>query len=174
MRGFTGTWALARLALRRERTIAPIWIAVMLLIAFGMAANYARTFPSEDVRESFAQEMLRNSVLMAFAGQVVGSNLGALTVWRIGDTVYTLVALMAVFTTIRHSRADEESGRYELIGGAAIGRYALFAASLMVACGLSAATGLLTALGLATLGFEFVGAVAFGLAIAAIGCTFAA
>jgi polyether ionophore transport system permease protein len=81
---------------------------------------------------------------------------------------------MAVFTVVRHSRADEESGQYELVGAAAIGRYAPFAASLVVACGASATTGLLAALGLAGLGFDSAGAVAFGLAVASIGCTFAA
>jgi hypothetical protein len=48
MHGFSGTWALVCLALRRERKIAPIWIALIVLIVVGMGANYARVFPTEE------------------------------------------------------------------------------------------------------------------------------
>jgi hypothetical protein len=50
--------------------------------------------------------MARNRVLLAFAGQIVATNLGALTVWRIGDTAYTLVALDGGV----HRRAALQSG----------------------------------------------------------------
>ena len=53
---------------------------------------------------------------------------------------------MAIFTVIRRTRADEETGRTELLSSAVVGRAAPLAAAVTVAVGASLAIGLLTAL----------------------------
>ena len=42
-------------------------------------------------------------------------------------------ALMTIFIVIRHTRTDEEAGRLELVGSAAVGRQAALAAALLTA-----------------------------------------
>jgi hypothetical protein len=55
-----------------------------------------------------------------------------LTAWRYGVWAALFAALMAIFTVIRHTRANEETGRQELIGSARVGRQASLSAALLV------------------------------------------
>jgi len=43
-----------------------------------------------------------------------------------------MIGLLALLTVVRHTRADEEAGRSELIGSTALGRHAQLAAALIV------------------------------------------
>src|SRR5262245_26401797 len=173
MTQFTGTGTLTRLILRRDRFVLPVWIVLIAVMVVGTAARYARLLPTEQVRQSFAAEVGGNRVLDAFAGQLYDPSLGGLTIWKVGDAIYTLTGLMALLAVIRHTRAEEESGRYELVGAGVVGRYAPLAASLIVASAASVLTGALTALGMIGLGLDPVGSIAFALAIAAPGCVYA-
>src|SRR5579859_3643603 len=109
MRGLEGTATLTRLALRRERMIMPVWIILLVLLVVGVGINYGRLFPNELIRQNFAAEMAHNLALIAFSGKIVSADLGALVVWKIGDTVYTLLALMMLLTVFRYTRTEEES-----------------------------------------------------------------
>ena len=44
-------------------------------------------------------------------------SIGAISAWRVMAVGTSLVGLMAVFTVIRRTRADEEAGRAELLPG---------------------------------------------------------
>jgi ABC-2 type transport system permease protein len=170
-----GTGALVRLILRRERIMMPACIALVMLFVVGTASYYAELFPTEQARADYAQEISATPALRAFGGQVFDPQGEAMTIWRASDTGYTLMGLIALLTVIRHTRTEEESGRQELLGAGAVGRYAPLTASLAAACGGVLLTGLLISLGLIFLvGLEPVGSLAFGLAIAAVGWVFAA
>ena len=84
-----------------------------------------------------------------------------------------LVGLATLLTVIRHTRAEEEAGRRELLGATAVGRQAQFSATLLVAFGASLALGGLAAVGLVAYGLPAAGAAAFGLSWAAFGYLFA-
>ena len=45
-----------------------------------------------------------------------GDSLGALIIWKAGLFVAVGAGLLGIFTVIRHTRADEEAGRLELVG----------------------------------------------------------
>ena len=68
-------------------------------------------------------------------GRLYGDSLGAVTAWRYGIWAAIFAALMAIFLVVRHTRADEEAGRLELVGSAAVGRLAALTAALGVAVG---------------------------------------
>ena len=164
-----GTGALVRLILRRDRFVLPACIALVMLFVVGTASYYAGLFPTEQARADYAQEISATPALRAFGGQVFDPQGEAMTIWRASDTGYTLMGLIALLTVIRHTRTEEESGRQELLGAGAVGRYAQLTASLAAACGGVLLTGLLVSLGLIFLvGLEPVGSLAFGLAIAAV------
>ena len=57
--------------------------------------------------------------------EVALNDLGGLTAWKIGMTEFILVGLMSVFTVVRHTRTEEETGRQELLGAAVVGPYTL-------------------------------------------------
>ena len=84
------------------------------------------------------------------------------------------VALLAVVLVVRHTRADEEAGRTELVGGTAVGRQAPLAAALALALVVNLVLAVLTAAALAAAGLPADGSVAFGLAWAGVGLAFAA
>lgn len=174
MKGLEGTATLTRLALRRERVMIPAGIVLIVVLVVGIAVNYQRIFPTELIRENFVAEMSKNLALIAFSGHIVSTDLGALVVFKIGDAVYTLLALMVLLTVFRHTRTEEESGRQDLLSASVVGRYAPLTASLILACGASLLTGLLCVLGLRGLGFDTTGSLAFGAALAGSGLIFAA
>lgn len=174
MNAGAGTWTLVQLALRRERIAAPVWIVLVVFLLLGQAQRYIELLPTGQARQAFAEAAASNQVLVAFAGQVYGTSVGALTVWRNGDTATTLLALMMVVTVIRHTRSEEEAGRHELVGAGVVGRFAPLTASLLVACSAAVLAGLLIALGFIGLGFDPTGASALGMAISGTGWVFAA
>jgi ABC-2 type transport system permease protein len=84
-----------------------------------------------------------------------------------------MVGVLTLVLTIRHTRAEEEKGRLELVGAAAVGRLAALTATLLVAVAASLSLGLATAVGLTVAGLEAGGSLAFGLGWAAVGIVLA-
>jgi ABC-2 type transport system permease protein len=79
-----------------------------------------------------------------------------------------------ILTVIRHTRAEEESGRAELLDSTAVGRRAGLTAALLLVFGASVATGLIGTAGLLTTDVPAAGSLAFGLALAGSGLVFSA
>jgi ABC-2 type transport system permease protein len=100
--------------------------------------------------------------------------LGGLTAWKIGITELILVALMSLLTVVRHTRAEEEAGRLELLGATVLGRYAPLTAALLAVCLANVAIVVLIVLFLIGTGLGAAGALALGLAIGLTGVFFAA
>jgi ABC-2 type transport system permease protein len=171
--GLTGTGRLLRLALRLDRTRLTVWVVLLAVLPAATAAQYTKLYPTpESIRE--AAGTFSNPSLVALNGPLFRASLGGMTAWKIGATEFILVALMSVFTVIRHSRAEEETGRAELIGATVVGRHAPLTAALLTGGLANLAAALLVALGLIGTGLPSGGSVAAGLAVALAGLTFAA
>ena len=84
------------------------------------------------------------------------------------------VAVLALFLVVRHTRAEEETGRLELLGATVVGRRAPLTAALVVAGGASLAAGAATALGLLAVGMPAAGSLLMGAGFACLGIAFAA
>jgi len=85
-----------------------------------------------------------------------------------------LVALMAAFTVVRHTRLDEETGRREMLGATVLGRHAPLVAAFLVTLGAGACIAILVVVGLIGLGEAAVGAAALGLTWLLVAAAFAA
>ncbi|GGM63542.1 exporter of polyketide antibiotics [Longimycelium tulufanense] len=169
-----GTGSLVRLALRRDRVRLPIWIVGLTVVPVITASALADLYPTVESRRQFGSILSSNPSLTALIGPVFDpSSIGGLTAWRVGGFIAVLVALMSLLTVVRHSRAEEEAGRLELLGATVVGRHAPLTAALVVAFGANLVLAALVALGLAGLG-EPAGSVALGLSFAAVGWVFAA
>jgi polyether ionophore transport system permease protein len=81
---------------------------------------------------------------------------------------------MSIFLVVRHTRADEEAGRLELVGSAAVGRLAALTAGLLVALTANVVLAVLLVVVLVVLGLPVAGSVAFALVITTCGLAFAA
>ena len=175
MSSFVGTGALVRLALRRDRLMLPIWIVVLGVMPASIANAYETFYPSAADRAGLTATIGGNpSVAVIYGPAFDLSTAGGFTAWRIGGLLAVFTALMAIFTVTRHSRAEEDSGRAELLASGAVGRSALLTAAIAVAGGASLLIGMLEALVLIAADLPVAGAVALGLATAATGVVFAA
>ena len=84
-----------------------------------------------------------------FYGNVYNDSVGAVGIWKAG-VFHALIAVAVILTVIRHTRAEEETGRAELLDSTAVGRYANLTAALILTFGASIATGLIGTAGLLT------------------------
>lgn len=170
-----GTGALVRLALRRDRVMLPVWTVAFLLTVVGTAAATVDVYPTAASRVAAATGFNNSAALVAFYGRVYDpASLGAIVVWKLVALGAALVAVLAAITVVRHSRAEEEAGRLELLGATVVGRYAPLTAALLVAAGANVLIGLLAALALTGSGLPAAGSFAFGLCWAGAGIAFAA
>lgn len=171
----TGTGALTRMALRRDRVLIPVWVAVFALTAALSAAAAIDLYPSRLDRIGAAEAVNGSSALVALYGRIYDpASLGAVGLIKLGGFGAVMVALLSIVIVVRHTRADEESGRLELVGATGVGRRAPIAAALVVAAVTNGALALLTSLGLVVAGLAVDGSIAFGLAWGSVGMAFAA
>ena len=170
----TGTRALARLAGRRDRIMLAAWIYVLTALVCGTAYSFKRLYPTVAGRAVFAATAGHNPALLSLYGPLYGNSLGSLTAWRYGGFAALGAGLMSIFIVIRHTRADEESGRLELVGSAVVGRNAALTAALLIAGGANLGLAVLMTAGLTALGLPAAGAIALALAIAGSGLVFTA
>jgi ABC-2 type transport system permease protein len=171
---FAGTRYLLRLYLRRDRVVLPLWV---LLLSVPLATVYVGSteavYPTQADRSALVSSIMASPAQRAMYGQIYNDGLGATGIWKAG-MFHLLIAVAAILTVIRHTRADEEAGRTELLDSTAVGRFASLTAALVLAAAGSLLTGLIGAAGLLTLDVPAAGSVAFGLALACSGLVFTA
>ena len=169
-----GSAALLRLALRRDRIMLPAWIYGIVLTVVSTASSYDRLYPTEADRAQIAASA-STGALRAITGPTFDlTTVGGLTAWRIAGIASVLAGLMSLLLVVRHTRAEEEAGRTELVGAAAVGRYAVPVAGFLVAVVANVSIALLSAVGLIAVGLPVAGSFALGLAIGACGLVFGA
>lgn len=174
MSGLAGTTELIRLALRRDRIMLPVWIGVFVVMAAGSASAAVGLYPTAESRYAAASSMNGTPSLVALYGKVYDPNsLGELATWKLNGFGAALVALLAIIIVVRHTRAEEETGRLELVGSAVVGRQATLTAAMSVATAMNLLLALLTAASLSAAGLPPSGSIAFGLAWGATGLVFA-
>ena len=175
----SGTGTLVRLALRRDRVRLPAWILGTTALMVAGAAAYPGLYPTSVERQAQAVIFDSTPAMKAMAGPGHGTDdytYGAMLTNEFLAIICVLAALMAIFTVVRHTRAEEEDGRAELVLADVTGRLAPLASAVLVAVGASLALGALLAVGLGSLGIETVdwpGSLLFGAAVAATGVVFA-
>ena len=170
--GLTGTGQLARLAFRRDRIALPASVYVITVLVATTAYGLKKLYPTAAGRAALAASGGGNPALRFLYGRLYGSSLGALTTWRYGIWAGVFAALMAIFVVIRHTRTDEEAGRLELVGSAAVGRQAALAAGLGTAAAASVAVSALLCLVLPLTGLPAAGSAALALGIGCCGLAF--
>jgi ABC-2 type transport system permease protein len=171
---FTGTLGMLRLYLRRDRISLPLWVLLLSLpLATVYVGSIEKVYPTQAARAEFAATIMASPAQRALYGQIYNDSLGAVGIWKAG-MFHVLIAVAVILTVIRHTRADEETGRTELMDSTAVGRYASLSAALMLSFGASIATGAIGAAGLLGTDIPPGGSLAFGAALAGSGLVFTA
>jgi ABC-2 type transport system permease protein len=171
---FTGTLGMLRLFLRRDRIVLPLWV---LLLSTPLATVYIggieKVYPTQPARAGFAAMIMASPAQRALYGNIYNDSLGATGIWKAG-MFHLLIGVAVILTVIRHTRADEETGRAELIDSTVVGRCAGLTAALLLAFGASLLTGCVGAAGLLGTSVPAQGSLAFGAALACSGLVFSA
>jgi ABC-2 type transport system permease protein len=170
----TGLGMLARFILRRDRLVLPICVAIGAGFVLITASSFQDLYPTAAERAHFAATIEGNSTYTAIYGPAWAlDTIGGLTAWRTGSTLAVIIALMNILLVGRHTRAEEERGRTELVRAGAVGARAPLAAALAVAGGMDVAIAVIVALGLIAMGLPAAGSIALGASLAAGGIVFA-
>jgi ABC-2 type transport system permease protein len=170
----TGTWALVRFILRRDRVRLVVWIAGITLLVLSTAASVEGLYPSQADLDKAAQTANDNAALIALnAPSYALDTLGGQAVFNVGSFGYVVMALMGMFLVGRHTRADEEAGRTELLRATVLGRNAPVTAVLVVAAGAFAVLGGLITLSMLSQDLPTAGSVLYGVAMGGFGLLFA-
>ena len=171
---FTGTPGMLRLYLRRDRIVLPLWV---LLLSTPLATVYIggieKVYPDQAARAGFAAMIMASPAQRALYGNIYNNSLGATGIWKAG-MFHLLIGVAVILTVVRHTRADEETGRAELIDSTSVGRYAGLSAALLLCFGASLITGAIGAAGLLGTDVPAAGSLAFGAALACSGLVFTA
>ncbi|MFC2688696.1 MAG: hypothetical protein ACFN1H_01060 [Propionibacterium freudenreichii] len=169
----SGVASLLRLALRRDR----ILIAVTLVLVW--ALNYYSAEAMGSLYPHPADLVAANTAANASTGVVamyghisdVGS-VGGVGSTKMAMINFIILAFLVVALVRRHTRAEEETGRQELIGSAPIARHAPLTAAGLLAGATSVACGLVTWLCVWAGGWPSAGSMLYGLALAGVGLSF--
>ncbi|MER6943746.1 hypothetical protein ABT294_06955 [Nonomuraea sp. NPDC000554] len=170
----TGTGAMVRLALRRDRIKLTLWLVAItaLVPRFYYAAVNAVVPTPEALAE--ASQMIRASFMRVLGGPLFGE----VTTQSYFLAAYWVefllaAAIMNLMLMTRHTRAEEQTGRAELIRAAVVGRHAQLTGALIVAVISNAALAVLTTAATISIGFPAGSALLFGASLAAVGLLFA-
>lgn len=175
MSDHTGAGILVRLAVRRDRVLLGAWPAVFVLMAAISALATVDLYPTLADQVAAAESLNASRGLVALYGRVYDpTSIGAIAMIKMGGLGGVFVAMLAVGVVVRHTRGDEEAGRWELVASTATGRGAALTSALGVALAANLVLAVLTALTLIACGLPVDGSVAFGLAWAGVGAAFAA
>lgn len=172
----TGTGTLLRFVLRRDRVRLAVWTgSVTALYAYFVTALSALYTTAEERQSRAALMGSPVSTLMGGPGYGLDDyTIGAMLSNELIGWVAIAVALLGVLQVVRTTRAEEESGRAELVRAGAVGRHAPAAAAFLAVLIADVAIGLLSAAVMVGGGLAVADSLAVGLATTLVGVVFAA
>ncbi|MEP6855037.1 MAG: polyketide antibiotic transporter [Pedococcus sp.] len=171
MNAVPGTGSLLRLAMRRDRILAPVVVLGLAGMAWSSAAATVALYPDPAQAASAAIAANASPALVALYGPVHAS-LGSLASLKMLSTGAVAVALAAVFLLRRHTRTEEEMGRVELLGAGVLSRHAPLTAAILHTTTVVVLSSALAAMGYAASGLPVRGSLALGLAWLVVGLGF--
>lgn len=171
---FTGTRSLIRLAGRRDRIMLPVWLYVLIGSAASSAYSIKGLYPTEAARASLQSTSNAISGLVALYGPIASATIGGITTWKIGVAVSALASVMSILLVVRHTRAEEQSGRHELLGATAVGRLAPLTAALGLVTAANVIVGTLIGVCVGAFSGGFADGMLFGLCLGGCGLVFGA
>lgn len=177
MRTHAGALRLVRLILRRDRIRLTIWIGALAAIVLASAASLPPLYPDQQSIDDYARLFGDNPALIAFAGPGYGFDDPNIGVILVNETqLWALIgtALMSIFLVVRHTRAEEDDERADLLLSNVTGRHAPTVAAIVVVGGADLVLAGICAVGFVALGYATVGSVALAASFAMSGLAFTA
>lgn len=168
---------LAQFILRLDRIRITIWIFGITVFTLIVPAAFVGLYESQAEMDAMAQTMVNPAmVAMVGPGDIDNYTIGAMTAHQMLLLTAVVVGIMSILLLTRHTRADEEDGRVELIRSLPSGRLSYLNAALLIVGFSSIALALINGLGLYALGIEsmdLMGSLLYGAALGGTGLMFA-
>jgi ABC-2 type transport system permease protein len=164
--------ALVRQRARRDRLQIAVWAVSTGLLALTAATGVARTYGDDAEREGIMRLAVANPSILLLRGLPQGAELPAFVFFQIFTYLALMCAFMAGFLAVRHSRAEEESGRAELVAATRAARALPTVATVIHGVAASVALGVAVALGFVAGGLPVAGALVSGAATTTVGVAF--
>lgn len=174
---------LSKFMFRRDRLQLLFWLGGLVVLCVAVAAAFNEMFASQEELMGMVMT-LDNPAMIAMLGPLYGHTIAAVYTQNMLVFVAITVGIMNIFMVTRHTRADEEEGRLEVLRSLPIGRVSILKSVLANAVIVNLILAILTGLGLGLIGMEtgivgsgvtdFNGAMLFGAILGATGLVFAA
>ena len=172
--GLAGTVTLIRFILRRDRIKLPAWLVGMTVLLSVFVSAVSQLTETDEGRQDL--ERIMDGAVGAIFGPGYGRHDITADLYITGVYglfFFVLAALMSVLLVCRHTRAEEQDGRAELIRSTVVGRHAQLTATLIVAVGANAILALLLGGTMAANDFDGRDGLLFGASVGAVGLVFA-
>lgn len=139
---FTGTRPLLKVSLRQDaRNFAP-WVMLISVLSASSVIAYNLIFTNPQDVAKLATTIGANPALsLIFGPSNDFATADAFNAWRAGQLGALFAGLMTILLVVRNSRADEDSGRAELISSGVLARQSRLAVALLMASVASVAVG---------------------------------
>lgn len=142
---YTGALTTLAFALRRDRVRIAVWIGVVVLSWFAFAGSF--TGLDDDDQLQARATVLRSPAMIMMTGPGYGLDdysVGAALALEVPLWIAGALAVLSILQVVRHTRAEEESGRAELVRAAPVGRHAAATAAILLVAMMHAAIALLS------------------------------
>lgn len=156
----------------RASTIAFAWL--FAAVGYINPVTYASAYPTLASRLPLVEGFANNKAVVLFYGKAYDVlTAGGYTAWRSGGTLALFAAIFGLMTAVRATRAEEDSGRTEIVLAGVVGRRAVFAAALLALTAAIAVLWLAELAGLVLAGLPAGGSAYLALATASVALVFA-
>jgi ABC-2 type transport system permease protein len=163
---------LLRQRMRRDWKQLLMWVVGTALLAYVSYTGVSQSYGSLQDRQALLVTVMANPVILLFRGLPSGAEQGAMMVFLIFPFLALDAALMSTFLAVRHTRADEEQGRAELVSATPAARTTPVVATAIHGLIANFALAALTTLAFIGTGAGVEGAKVAGFAVFGVGVAF--
>lgn len=165
---------LALLQARRDRGTLAAWILGITGVGYAAATAVTTQFGEDNERAALIAVAAASPAFLFLRGLPDGISYGAVTFFQGYSFTAVLAGLMSAFLVVRHTRADEDQGRFELVGSTQVTRVTSLYATLLLGTCTNVVLALAVAAGFIGAGLPLPGSFLAGIAAGAVGLFFMA
>jgi ABC-2 type transport system permease protein len=171
----TGFRHLVRLILRRDRVRLPLWVLGLGGTIVSSALAVPSIYDTPEKVAGYAAAIGSSPVNDLMSGRQAGlDSLGGIVANEISQVAQLGICLMVVFLVVRHTRAEEESGRAELLRSTVLGRHAATLAALLYGVVAGLLIGVVTTAAMLGVGLDPEGSATYGVGLTLLGLVYTA
>lgn len=169
-----GVLRLALLQAHRDRGSLVAWILGIAGLGYAAATAVTTQFGEDNERAALISVAAASPAFLFLRGLPDGISSGAVTFFQGFSFTAVLAGLMSAFLVVRHTRGDEDQGRFELVGSTGVTRVTSLYATLLLGTCANVLLALAVAVGFIGAGLPVPGSFLAGTAVCAVGLFFMA